>query len=271
MLTFEPKAHVCDVADPGRHGRILRAGPEQSEVRFDDGRLSIICNSHLRAVEPPADAHDLDGPSHNNPEAVTIHNGRQAWDHLQKNSTWKDWKAVGSALILGRVTAMRDAHTNKPQGRGYCAALSGWVKKFGFADLDQGDRKRLFDVMDRLAEVETWLDQLPQAERLRLNHPSAVWRKWKAATAAPKAGAEAKPSPIQKLKDESSAVIQERDRYRREVDQGGGDLWTPQDRPADIAQIIFAKVTKDKAEKVARAILKMVNASEAEGVKNGKA
>jgi len=42
---------------------------------------------------------------------------------------------------------------------------------------------------------------------------------------------------------------------KREIDRGGGDLWTVDDRPQDIACVILGKLSKTKAEKVAREIL----------------
>ena len=51
---------VYDVADPSRHGTIIRAGPEVSEVRFDDGPERSIPNSHLRPVA--AKNVELDNP-----------------------------------------------------------------------------------------------------------------------------------------------------------------------------------------------------------------
>jgi hypothetical protein len=45
---------------------------------------------------------------------------------------------------------------------------------------------------------------------------------------------------------------------RREIERGGGDLWTAEDRAQDIAKVILSKLTKRKAETVAREILKAV-------------
>src|SRR5262249_55446236 len=199
-----------------------------------------------RAVDAPI------GDRLDNPTEEAIRQGQEAWDRLRGNSTFADWIYVGTAHVLGRAEAMRDAHTNKPEGRGYNAAFAAWARKFGFADLDKGDRARLFNVMDNLKDIVAWLEKLPPNERLRRNHPSSIWRRWKAATTAPKADAQPKPSPMQKLKDELVGVIEERDRYKREVERGGGDLWTAEDRPRDIAKIIVSKLTKAKAEKVAR-------------------
>jgi hypothetical protein len=256
----QPQTRVYDVAAPDRHGTVTKAGAEVSAVRFDDGAERNIPNTHLRPAEI---ADELDCPTHSaeSPEVAAIRHGQEAWGRLRTGSTWADWVAVGMAHVIGRTTAMRDGHINKPKGRSYNVAFSAWQKKFGFEGLDKGDRSRLFDVMDHLKEIDGWLHKLPESERLRLNHPSSLWRRWKAATATPKPDTEPKPSAMQKLKDELVAALEERDRYKREYDHGGGDLWSVEDRPQDIAKVIFGKLSKHKAEKVARAILKLVGSA----------
>jgi hypothetical protein len=251
-----PNQAVFDVADPDRHGKIIRAGEQQSEVRFDDGAERVIPNDHLRQIE--TSKVELDNPVLPAvPDAVR--QGQEAWERLRKHSTWEDWKKVGAAHVIGRTEAMRDGHVNKPKGRSYNAAFNAWQKKFGFTDFDSGDRTRLFQVMDNLEPIEVHLKTLKLPERLRLNHPSTVLRHWKAAVKAARGEqSEKRVSPVQKLKDELVAVIEERDLYKREVDLGGGDLWTPQSTPKQIAKIMVGKLTKSKAENVAREILRML-------------
>jgi hypothetical protein len=210
----------------------------------------------LRAVEAP----ELDNPTHpadaeEPAEHAVIREGQEAWQRIKM--TWKDWKKVGAAHVIGRTTAMREAHANKPKGTRYNAALRAWQRKFGFEGLkDKGDRGRLFDAMDHLREIDAWLAKLPDEERLRLHHPSSIWRRWKKSTATPDpVDAMSKPSPYKKLQTEHMGLIEELDRYKREVERGGGDLWSADDRPKDIAKVILGKLTKAKAEKVARAIL----------------
>jgi hypothetical protein len=147
---------------------------------------------------------------------------------------------------------MRDAHVNKPKGRGYNAAISAWDKKHGFADLDKGVRSRLLDVMRHLAGIEAELAKLSDTKRQELNHPNAVWRFWKRVTKP--TSTEQRTSPVQKLKDTIVALQEQNDRMQHEIERGGGDLWTPEDRPKDIARIIVGKLTKAKAEKVARIV-----------------
>ena len=261
-LNIEPsnrnQGKVFDVADPGRVGKIINRGPEVSEVRFDDGAERNIPNDHLRSVETAKV--ELDNPvlAAEPPVPVAVRQGQEAWQRLRSHSTWEDWKKVGAALVIGRAEAMRDGHVNKPKGRSYNAAINAFLKKFGFDGLDSGDRSRLFDVMDHQNRIEAWLGKLLPKERLRLNHPASVWRRWRAATAEPK---EQKVSHQQKVKDELIRLQEDNDRLRREIDRGGGDLWSADDRPRDIARVILGKLSKSKAEKVAREILNALKAS----------
>jgi hypothetical protein len=53
------------------------------------------------------------------------------------------------------------------------------------------------------------------------------------------------------------ALLQEKlDRAQREIARGGGDLWTPDDSADDIARVMLHKLSVNKAEHVARAMLK---------------
>jgi hypothetical protein len=191
------------------------------------------------------------------PEDVVLHRGREAWNRLQTNSTWQDWKAVGKAHQIGQATAMRDGHVNKPTGRSYNAAFAAWARKFGFEGLDKGVRSRLLDVMKHLAEIDAWLAKLPPTERLKINHPNTVWRRWQAATAVPDPNAPPRVSPYQKLSETNVALQEENDRLRRQIERGGSDLWTVH----DIAKVTIAELGNSKAGNVARAILKIVGSA----------
>jgi len=120
--------------------------------------------------------------------------GTEAWRRLKREKSWADWIKVGEALQVGRDWAMNTAGTNRPEGKGYNLAFAEWLNKYRLDDMDKGDRSRLFDVMDNLVAITSWRQTLTLTERLALNHPSSVWRKFKCAiepeatdpTAAPK-------------------------------------------------------------------------------------
>jgi hypothetical protein len=192
----------------------------------------------------------LDNPT--DPQQATVQRGLEAWQRLHCDQTWEDWKDVGAAHLIGRNWAMHEACVNRPIGHRYKVAFAAWLKNFGFENLDKADRSRLFVVMDHLEEIEAWRATLTSTERLRLNHPSAVLRKWK--TNAISRNQNCRLSPIEKCRQEISALKQENFRLRREYERSGGDLWDPADRPEDIATVMIAKLGKTKAVAVACAI-----------------
>jgi hypothetical protein len=187
----------------------------------------------------------------------TILHGQEAWHRLGRDHTWENWRHVGAALLIGRSGAMREAGVNRPVGRRYNVVFAAWLDKFGFENLDKADRSRLFAVMDHLPEIETWRATLTPAQRLRLNHPSAVFRKWQSANAISH-------NQNKKCREENSVQKQEVFGLRRERERFGGARWDPADRPEDIAIAIIAKLTRNKAAAVAGAILKALEGKVAE-------
>ena len=141
---------------------------------------NISPNSNQEVAAPTVD--ELDNPTHLTAEPIerTICKGREAWERIQNKQRWEDWLAVGKANVVGRAEAMQEARVNTPKGRRYNNAFTPWQYKHGFENLDKGDRCRLFEVMDHLAEIETWRTTLTSRERAGLNHPSSVLRRWKA-------------------------------------------------------------------------------------------
>ena len=112
---------------------------------------------------------------------AVIDRGRQAWKNIRRDQAFEDWLMVGRALLIGRGAAMAEAGKNTPQGKGYATAFGKWLSDNGFADMDKGDRTRLTHIMDHEAEVIAWRNTLTLTERLRLNHPTSVWRRFEAA------------------------------------------------------------------------------------------
>jgi len=192
----------------------------------------------------------LDSPTNFTEDIIRA--GQEAWQRLRSHATWQDWKQVGKAHVAGRGTAMREAHVNEPSGHRYKEAFGSWQKQCGFEALDKGDRARLFEVMDHLAEIEAWLATLAATERMRLNHPTTVLRKWKKSTAVPDPSVIKKPSPYAQLQDAHQQLIEDHHRLEREIDLGGGDLWSAQDAAKDIQAVMQTKLSADKAFKVGR-------------------
>jgi hypothetical protein len=210
-----------------------------------------IPTAHLRTVVD-------DGLSQHNPSAVSgiVRLGQEAM--TRKRRAWDDWLAIAEALQVGRTDVMREIYTNDPHGRRFEKAMGEWLIAHGFKEIDKGTRTRALDCLKHKVEIQAWRARLTDSERWKFNHPDTVLRKWKASTVVPDPSAPPRVSPVQKLKDSVVALHEENDRMRREIERGGGDLWSAEDRAQDIAMVILSKLTKRKAETVARAILKAV-------------
>jgi hypothetical protein len=138
--------------------------------------------------------------------------GTEAWKRLKKEKSWGDWLKVGEALQIGREWAMHQAGVNRPEGKGYNTAMGEWLQRYKLDDMDSGDRSRLFQVMDNLPMIEQWRGILTLTERLRLNHPNAVLRKWKAHI-EPEDKAEPKPT----LRDSVANLAEENERLKARI------------------------------------------------------
>jgi hypothetical protein len=134
--------------------------------------------------------------------------GTEAWRRLKKDKNYNDWLKVGEALQVGREWAMHQAGVNKPEGKGYNVAFGEYLMKYKIDDMDQGDRSRLFSVMDNLPAIEEWRRTLTLTERMKLNHPNAVLRKWKAhiEPEKPKSGKPTLRDSVITLEEENAAL-----------------------------------------------------------------
>jgi hypothetical protein len=247
---------VFDVADPDRRGKIINRGPEVSEIRYDDGAVRNVVNDHLRPVEPPTDDNKPDdGLCQHNPSPVSdvVRLGQEAM--ARKRRSWDDWLLIAEALQAGRAEVVHALHTNETHGRRFEKAMGDWLVAHGFKEIDKGARSRLLDCLKHKTEIQAWRARLTDSEGFKFNHPDTVLRKWKASTVVPDPNKPKKPSPYQKLQAEHMALIEDRDRYKRAVAAGGGDLWIKTDRVKDISKVMIDQLGKTKAEKVAREIL----------------
>jgi hypothetical protein len=221
-----------DIADSARHG-------------------TIIPNDHLHTVVD-------DGLSQHNPSAVSeiVRLGQEAM--ARKRRVYDDWLVIADALDVGRTDVMRALHTNQAHGRRYQKAMGEWLIAHGFKEINKGTRSRLLECLKYKAEIQAWRSRLTAAEQFAFGHPDTVLRKWKAATVVLDQSAWPRVSSVQKLKHSVATLQEQNDRMRREIERGGGDLWSAEDRPVDIARVVVGKLTKRKAKTVAEAILKLL-------------
>jgi hypothetical protein len=176
---------------------------------------------------------------------------RDAITRLAAGQCWQDYRAVGGALAIGRIEAMRTANTNKPEGRAYAVAFSDWLRHTGLDQIekiDKSTRARLLDLMDHIDGVERWRATLPTNKQLQLNHPRIVWQHWQRAKNLNSA-AEHKASPMAKLKKSVASLSEENERLKAAA---GGSIFSGQDRPKDIVKVLTATVSSNKLREIYR-------------------
>ncbi len=180
----------------------------------------------------------------------------------RQRRAFEDWLDIAEALLVGRTVVMRATHTNTPTGARFEKAMAEWLIANSFREIDKAARCRLLECLQHRAEIEVWRSRLTDSERFRFNHPNTVWRKWRAATSVPVSNTEIKLSAVAKFKARVAFLEEENHRMRRDIERGGGDLWTRDDRAQDIAQVILATLSKTKAKDVAHAILRELKKDE---------
>jgi hypothetical protein len=158
----------------------------------------------------------------------------KAWNAIKTSGakTWKEWiEVVGPGLVKARAEAQ--SVSNASSGKGYNTAMGALLQEYGFGDAlerhrSQVTRADLLHCMDYLTEIEKWRQDgsasaLLAVERRRkhrypdhttLNHPSVVWRQFKASKDGKRAfkersGEVAKATKPKAMKPSNSDLVRE--------------------------------------------------------------
>jgi hypothetical protein len=188
---------------------------------------------------------------------TVVMRGREAWHSLKTDETWEKWVAIGRAIEAGKAAIMRVLQTNQPKGRAWSQTFGAWLADNEFDQIDKGVRSRLQTCLDHLPEIEAWRRTLGLTQRLQLNHPNAVLRRWQMSTAMPndRAGNNGRPGlreEVLRLQSELDAAHREIGRLRQGYDEGND--WDWQDTPEAIAAAMLRRHPA-KAKRVGAAIL----------------
>lgn len=88
---------------------------------------------------------------------------------------------VAEGLGVGRRHAQRMSGTDDIQSPRYKRAFKEWMAPRPWAkDLDSPTRAHLFWCLDWRNDIDQWRETLAQNERVRLNHPTAMKRRYEA-------------------------------------------------------------------------------------------
>ena len=188
---------------------------------------------------------------------AAISAGREAWQRVSADSTWEDWLIIGQALEVGRKESMEAAGAPSPAGRNYNMQMGAWLTEHGFADMDKGIRSRLHDIMENLEAIKAWRATLPLTNRLQINFPNVVVRRWRASLPKP----ESKPAKRPGLRESVAALQAENDALRAEGRAANADAegraakdapFTRDDSARDIAAVLCRSFTTSKLDEIMR-------------------
>ena len=105
-----------------------------------------------------------------------------------------------------------------------------------------------------------WRSTLTASERLRYNHPQVELARWQKSVAPTAPDPEPRPSPVAKLKESIVALEEQNHRMRRELQLGGGDLWSLDDTNRDIARVMLTKLGPSRWKRVVAEGAKLMKA-----------
>ena len=116
--------------------------------------------------------------------------GRAAIQNLtrKRDRTFGRWLDYSNAVVAVRTEAMREAFTNQPIGKAYNASYARIMKREKLDVFDANTRKDCAAMVDNLHHpvdarraTAFWRGarKLDTSTRARLNHPSAIMRRWK--------------------------------------------------------------------------------------------
>ncbi len=106
-----------------------------------------------------------------------IRHGQAAWRRLAYEQTWQDWLSVGEALEAGREQI--EQQIRERGGGNFNRLFGSWLDSHGFGGLHKSVRSRLHSCMEHREAIEKWRQSIGKAAAAKLNHPHAIWHKFK--------------------------------------------------------------------------------------------
>lgn len=175
------------------------------------------------------------------------------------------WLHVGRALARVRTEAMRRAETNNdhhPCYRIYYGILMARVPDLdALVKQDKASSVHARWLWDNWHVIEPWLAGLEPGANEKLNHPSAIKRRFEASLKSKPQGAEAVPTPLQRKDPRIAELEDELDQMQarvRQLERGRDNLsegrdWTWNDTVENIAAVML-RLYPDKTKRLGSAL-----------------
>jgi hypothetical protein len=187
-----------------------------------------------------------------------------AWKRLREGQTWGDWMQIGEAFLIGRQIAFEESATNSIDDPRYKRSFGAWMSKYGLDGLHRSDRAKLFTVMESRGAIEDWRRaSLTERQRLALNHPTSVLRKWQAATDTSKTKKPRRVVGIEKVNKDTGRAQHEIEALQEQVKEleaarDTEDAGLFGGTPTSVAKTIVKNMNAKAAALVAEEILKLL-------------
>jgi hypothetical protein len=197
----------------------------------------------------------------------------EAADRIRRGQHWLDWMFIAEGLEVGRHKAMRRAGTDDIRNPKYKKAFNEWMRDRPWArDLDPPTRNHLFWCLDYRNEIEQWRETLAANERARLNHPTAMKRRYEA-TRREGPGKDVAPgvreTRAQKMEREVERLSGEVETWRRRAEADGSLFDLKRDSVANIARVIAERMSPGRLKALQQALAGEIGRLKAEKAQAG--
>ena len=211
----------------------------------------------------------------NQSEQNVLAEDRERWKRMGAGAHLDEWLAYAPGFMLRRRMAMRMAHVNRPEGRGYAQAFAALMEADGLHTMDKASVTAVLwlnDEPERLSILREIRDTMTVGERARLNSPISARQRVekrlkirKAAAEAREEGREGEPeetvrtSPMARVKDQNVELTREIEHLKERLaaaEQRDGSLFDlRRDKIDDIVSAIIGNASPSRAEAIARKLL----------------
>jgi hypothetical protein len=198
---------------------------------------------------------------------------KERWQRMGAGGHLNDWLAYGPGLHIRRRLAMRLAHKNTPEGKGYAMAFNQLMKADGIDTTDSKTMTSFRAVMwlnedpERMTILRETLDVMSPGERSRLNSPITARQRVEKVLDARQGGTEdkLKVSPIAVLKAKLVKQTHEIEHLKERLAAAENDsslFDLKRDSGDDIGRVIADTVSESKWKTIVKAATARFNAKQ---------
>jgi hypothetical protein len=200
-------------------------------------------------------------------ERGVLEEDRKRWKHIGEGAHLDEWLAFGPGLDICRRLAMKLAHTNRPEGRGYTTAMAQVLRHYGMAWSDPIVKSSMTAVLwlnddpERMTILRDIREAMTPGQRSRLNSPISARKRIEAelkARRAPDAEPEEarRTAPLALMKARNAELERKLAHVEEQLASAEtGSLFDlKHDTAAAIGQVVVNTVSEHKAKAIMAAI-----------------